>query len=640
MATPINVLLVHERIGDVEHLIGALERAGFEPHWDRAANESEYCTHLDEGLDVILSEYTLSHFNAIRAIELLHERGMDVPFIIVSSSIGEEEAVECMKNGASDCLPKERLGRLATAITHALDQKRLRDDMRYAEEALLESQRNISTLMSNLPGMAYRCLPEPNWAFTYASEGCFSLTGYRPAEFIQDRVSYAQLIHPDDAESVLNEVRTSIKRRNSFELVYRIRTATGEEKWVWERGRGVFSVEKQVQVEGFVTDITQRKRLEEQLRQAAKMEAVGQLAGGVAHDFNNLLTIISTYSQMLLLRSELGEPSRSYIEEIRTAGQRAASLTHQLLAFSRQEIIQMKEVDLNDLVTNLVKMLHRLIGENIHLATSLAPSLGLVRMDPGQLEQVIVNLVVNARDAMPEGGTLTIETSNVPGRPTESHGLHQPKPAVQFLIRDTGQGMDAKTRSRIFEPFFTTKEHGKGTGLGLATVYGIISQSEGTIDVESSPGHGTTFRIQLPRIEEAVEVEQAPIAPVVLAGGTETILVVEDELVLRRVIRTVLTSCGYQILEAANGGQAQQLCKSHTGPIHLLLTDLVMPGINGQTLATQVVALRPSIKVLFMSGYSDDIVFRHGVKEGRTAFLRKPFTADTLTDTVRQALTT
>ena len=546
MQTPLKVLILEDHVDDAELMLHELRRAGFDPQWQRVETEADYVAHLDPTLDVILADYSLPQFDARQALRVLKDRGSETPFIIVSGCIGEESAVQCMKDGAADYLLKDRLARLGQAVTHALGQKRLREEKQRAEEALLESERTLSLLMSNLPGMVYRCLHEPSRPLTYVSEGCFPLTGYRPSEFVCGRVSYAQLIHPDHAESVLREVQAAIQEQIPFQLEYRIRTAQGEDKWVWERGRGVFSSDGMVHfIEGFITDITERKsaevalaqlsrqhqlilssagegiygldlegnttfanptaakligytvdeligkpqhavlhhskpdgspypreecpiyaafkdgtihqvdtevfwrkdgssfpvaytstpirdethkligavvtfrdiseqrRLEQQLHQAVKMEAVGQLAGGVAHDFNNLLTVISTYSQLILLRGSPDDALRACAEEIHLAGERAASLTRQLLAFSRQQIIQPREVNANGLVTNLAKMLKRLIGEDIQLSTNLEPSLGLVKVDPGQLEQVIMNLVINARDAMPEGGALSIETENV-----------------------------------------------------------------------------------------------------------------------------------------------------------------------------------------------------------------------------------
>ena len=385
---------------------------------------------------------------------------------------------------------------------------------------------------------------------------------------------------------------------------------------------------------GLLADITERKRLEDQLRQAAKMEAVGRLAGGVAHDFNNLLTVITGYSQLLLRGLSSGDPLRRQVEEIQKAGQRAGSLTQQLLAFSRRQILQPKDVNLNVLTTNMASMLHRLIGEDIQLVTRLDPALGWVKADPGQLEQVVMNLAVNARDAMPQGGTLTIETANVKDSRAEATGHSM----VRLMVRDTGRGMDAETRARIFEPFFTTKEQGKGTGLGLATVYGIVTQNGGTIEVDSKPEQGTTFTVWLPRVEPAPQAVSET-EPTVRPGvAVETILLVEDEPIVRQFVADLLRANGYQVLEAVDGEEACRLCESHEGQIHALLTDIVMPGMNGRQVAERLIKQRPHLRVLFMSGYTDDEVLRHGVEGQGAAFIQKPFEPDTLMRKVRELL--
>ena len=382
-----------------------------------------------------------------------------------------------------------------------------------------------------------------------------------------------------------------------------------------------------VGVLGVYQDITGRKYLEEQLRQAQKMEAVGQLAGGIAHDFNNLLTVINGFSQVTLDVLGPNDPARPLVEEVQNAGTRAAGLTRQLLAFSRRQVLEPRVVDLTTIVGDTERMLRRLIGEDVILATFLAPDLGRVRVDPGQLEQVLLNLAVNARDAMPRGGRLTIEARNV-SRPTGE--------AVQLAVSDTGTGMDVETRARIFEPFFTTKEQGKGTGLGLAVVHGIVSQSGGRIEVESEPGRGTTFRIELPRVGDSV-ASAGPTTPADLPHGSETLLIVEDEPAVRALDRRVLASCGYTVLEARDGRDAVRVAEGHRGPIHVLVSDVVMPHLGGRQLAERLSATRPGLKVLFVSGYTDDAVVRHGVGS-EFAFLPKPFTPAGLARKVREVL--
>jgi PAS domain S-box-containing protein len=388
-----------------------------------------------------------------------------------------------------------------------------------------------------------------------------------------------------------------------------------------------------------VTLIAREQAKEEQLRQSQKMEAVGQLAGGIAHDFNNLLTAITGYSELTLRDLDPASSSYAKITEVKKAGDRAASLTRQLLAFSRKQILQAKVLDLNTVIPEMEKMLRRLIGENISLQTSLDPQLGQVKADPGQVEQILLNLCVNARDAMPNGGLLTIQTTNVT--------LSQPYRNQQVFIRagsyvmlsvsDNGCGMDAETQARIFEPFFTTKDLGKGTGLGLSTVYGIVKQSEGTIWVYSEVGRGTTFKIYLPRADESVAPADNARANLV-PGGHETILLVEDEEIVRALAREILETQGYEVLTATNGEEGLRVCHQFGGRIDLLITDVVMPNMSGRELAENVAGLRPETRILYMSGFTDDAIVRHGVLDDGVSFIQKPFSPDALAMKARSVL--
>ena len=386
-------------------------------------------------------------------------------------------------------------------------------------------------------------------------------------------------------------------------------------------------------------DLTEKRQLEKQYRQAQKMEAVGRLAGGVAHDFNNLLTVISSCAELVLMDTEEGDSRRENLQEIRKASQAAAGLTRQLLAFSRQQVIEPRLVTIEEVVATAEKMLQRLIGEDVELAAILNSEPATVRIDPGQLEQVIMNLAVNARDAMPDGGKLTLETSSVDLDKAYTRS-HWPATSGRFAllsVSDTGTGMSEETRARIFEPFFTTKEVGKGTGLGLATVYGIVKQSGGFIWVYSEPGQGTTFKIYLPRVDAAPAASPRVAATTSLLG-TETILLTEDAPALRAAAHQILERYGYTVLDAPSSSAALDLARSRTEPIHLLLTDVVMPGMSGRELAEQFTARRPDVKVLYMSGYTDDAVVRHGVLRPGVAYLQKPFTPDGLARKIREVL--
>jgi CheY-like chemotaxis protein len=379
--------------------------------------------------------------------------------------------------------------------------------------------------------------------------------------------------------------------------------------------------------------------LQDQLRQSQKIEAIGRLSGGIAHDFNNILTIISGNAQLSLLDLKQGDPLRENIEEIKRASERAADLTRQLLAFSRKQIMEMQVLDLNHVVQGLDKMLHRLLGEDIELLTVLPEGIGKVKADPGQIEQVIVNLAVNAKDAMIEGGKLTIETADVEldEEYAHRHIAVIPGQYVMLSISDTGVGMTSEVKERVFEPFFTTKEQGKGTGLGLSTVYGIVKQSGGNIWVYSEPGQGTTFKIYLPQVDEPLDELKEEVLKEI-PRGDETILVVEDEETVRKLAIRLLKSQGYRVLEAPDGGKALLLCEKLKERIHLILTDVVMPGMSGRKLAERLKQIHPEMKVLYMSGYTDNAIVHHGVLEEGTKFIQKPFTLENLARKVREAL--
>ena len=386
-------------------------------------------------------------------------------------------------------------------------------------------------------------------------------------------------------------------------------------------------------------DVTGRRQLEDQLRQAQKMETVGMLAGGVAHDFNNLLTIISGYSQLILNALEPGNPNYYAAEQILKAGERAAALTQQLLAFSRPRLLQPRVLDLNKLVTGLSTMLRRLIGEDVDLQLALREDLGRVSADAGKIEQVIMNLVVNARDAMPKGGTLTIETANVELDETYSGRqlAVKPGPYVQIAVSDNGGGMDEATLARLFEPFFTTKGSGRGTGLGLSTVFGIVKQSGGNLDVYSVPNRGTSVKVYLPRIDQPAAVE-AESSRRHVASGSETVLLVEDDEMVRHLVRETLVRAGYKVMDTSDPLEARRLSASYRGMIHLLITDVVMPKVSGRELAEELHARRGGMKVLYMSGYTDNAIVNTGILHKEVAFLPKPFTPAALTEKVREVL--
>lgn len=473
------------------------------------------------------------------------------------------------------------------------------------------------------------------------SEGVYRIFGLEPHDSWLTTETFFDRVHPEDRELVREHMEASIRTGQPYALDHRIILPDGSERIVREQAELIRDATgTPVRFTGTVQDITEQRRLEDQFRQAQKMEAIGRLAGGIAHDFNNLLSVILGYSELMQDFVEKGSPLQRHSDYIRDAAKRGAGLTRQLLAFSRRQMLESTVLDMNALVTELVKMLPRLIGEDIELKISLTPEVWSVKADAGQIEQVILNLAVNSRDAMPQGGRLMIETANV--ELDQDYCRHHP-PAqageyVMVAVADTGVGMDKATRARLFEPFFTTKEKGKGTGLGLATTYGIVKQSGGYIWAYSEVGHGTTFKVYLPRVLAPVttEIRRAP-EPAVL-GGSETILLVEDEQSLRNVIEDGLTRVGYRILPCQSAEDAIRQCECYPNDIHLLLTDVVMPQMSGREIATRVEKVRPGVKVLYMSGYTDDAIVQRGVLEPGVAFLEKPFRSVDLARKVREVL--
>jgi PAS domain S-box-containing protein len=473
------------------------------------------------------------------------------------------------------------------------------------------------------------------------NEGVTTLFGYPPAEVGPDASWWYENIHPEDRDRIVTDVHAAIDRgAESWSAEYRYRRADGSYADVFDRGYVLHDGEgKPMRMIGARMDVTQRKQLEVELRQSQKMEAVGQLAGGVAHDFNNLLTVISGRSALLLGRLKPDDASRKSVEMIQKTAARAASLTRQLLAFSRKQVLQRKVLDLNATVAEISDMLRRLIGEDIDLLLTLGPTAGRVNADPGQLEQALLNLAVNARDAMPGGGTLGLETDRVeldPAPPDRPDAL-PPGPYAVLRVTDTGVGMDAATQARIFEPFFTTKAPGKGTGLGLSMVHGVVRQHGGAIRVRSVVGRGTTFEIYLPQVEAAPSSATAD-AGSGPATGRETILLVEDEEDVRALAREVLERQGHRVLEAGDGAQALQRYEAEGERIDLILTDVVMPHMSGRELVDRVRAMRPTMPVLYMSGYTEDAILRHGVRDSSVLLLGKPFTPADLVSKVREVL--
>ncbi len=529
-------------------------------------------------------------------------------------------------------------GRLyAKAQQHVAELKGEVAERRRVEKSLRSSEERYRSLVEgSIQGIAI----QQDGIIRYANPALARIFGYDNAAAIIGQ-PWERLVAPEDRGTFQAQVAATLRGE----------APVGPREWqglrqdggrIWiEAGLSLMTWQERPALLAFALDVTQRKRLEEQFRQAQKMDAIGRLAGGVAHDFNNLLTIISGYSELLLGRILCPQdPVREIVKEIQHAGERAAALTRQLLAFSRKQVLEPRVVQLNTIVSDTERMLSRLIGEDIILRTVLHPALGRVKADAGQLEQVLLNLAVNARDAMPQGGKLTIETQNV--ELDQAYALEhpevQPGRYVQLAVTDTGCGMEEAVQARIFEPFFTTKGPGKGSGLGLAIVYGIVKQSGGHIGVYSERGRGTTFKIYLPRVEERLAARPTQPGHPNRVPGHETILLVEDDDAVRALTRSALESFGYTVLDAGSAAEAIRLCECHPGRIHLLLSDVVMPEMDGRQLAEKLLARNAAMKVLYLSGYTDDAIVRHGILAAETAFLQKPFTVTALAAKVRAVL--
>ena len=474
------------------------------------------------------------------------------------------------------------------------------------------------------------------------SDETYRIFGYEPQQVAVTNELFFQSVHPDDRQRVLAAVAEALRRRDSYDLEHRILLPGGQERYVRERGEVVTDAAgKPVQMRGIVMDITERRQLGEQLRQSQKMEAIGQLAGGVAHDFNNILTVIHGHASLLLVDKAIAKNAARSAQQIAQAAERAAGLTRQLLTFSRRQVMQPRRLDLNEVVSNMTMMLGRILGEDIALQLNYWPHPACIQADASMIEQVLLNLVVNARDAMPKGGQLAIKIA-VSKVDSSRRGYHSESRAGDFVclnVTDTGCGIDPETMRRIFEPFFTTKEVGKGTGLGLATVYGIVNQHQGWIEVDSESGKGSTFRVFLPATTEAAAAESEKASRPVVRGGDETILVVEDEIAVRELVCSVLGGHGYKILQAETGVKALEIWQRNKKKIDLLLTDLVMPDhLNGRELAEKLLAERPKLKVIFTSGYSADVVGKDFVLKDGLHYLQKPYDPQKLALTVRGCL--
>jgi PAS domain S-box-containing protein len=538
--------------------------------------------------------------------------------------------------------PDTKRGLLFAVARDVTESKEREERLRKAEEALRQSHNDLATryqAVVRASGQLIYDLDSNDRSISHANPG--NALGYIDEDLAGGFAHWVELIHPDDRTAFESGMQLTLDSGIPFSLEYRVQRNDGKYVHVADRGYPVADDSgRTLRVVGFIVDVSDRKKLEDQLRQAQKMEAVGTLAGGIAHDFNNLLTVICGYTELHLEQLEEGNPLRRDLEVVKMASDRATALTRQLLAFSRRQVLQPQVLNLNSVISEMEKMLRRLIREDIEFLTRLDPDVAHVLADPGQVEQVLMNLVVNARDAMPQGGRLLIETANavLDDSYPRSHMGASKGPHVMLAVSDTGCGMDDGTKERAFEPFFTTKPQGEGTGLGLSTVYGIVKQSGGNIYAYSEPGSGTSIKVYLPQVLDSVVSTHERDAQASPPSGTETVLLVEDEDMVRVLAKRILEGCGYVVLDAPNGADALDVAEDHKGTIDLVLTDVTMPRMGGFELVKELLSVRPRIHSIYMSGYTDQGLTRQHELDPSFTFLQKPFTPASLARQVRKTL--
>jgi PAS domain S-box-containing protein len=634
-------LLIVEDVEDDAALLVAALSAGYDVTHRRVDTVPALREAIASGAwDLLVTDFSLPGLTAMESLRELRASGLDLPCIVYSGTIDEEAAVDALRSGARDFISKNRLARLLPAVSRELRETEERRDKRRATEALADARERMRFALETAGVGTWEANLETGKS-TW-SEMIVRLHG-RPPGGIDSVAALIDSIHADDWQRVRDRVKQSIGDHSEFRIEYRVIWPDKSTHWIAAIGRTVHDEQgRAVRAAGVALDITAEKNLEEQARHAQRMDSIGSLAGGIAHDFNNLLTAILGFNNMLLedpFLAQAPEQFREDLEQVRKAGERAALLTGQLLAFSRKQVLQPAVLNINTIVTNLTPMLRRLIAADVQLTTRLADDLGATIADAGQIEQVLMNLVVNARDAMPKGGVVTIETANLDL--DDSHARrHVDTPSgayVVLAVSDTGIGMTPEVQARIFEPFFTTKPPGRGTGLGLATIFGIVKQHHGNIQVDTAPGRGTAFRLSFPRVQQAIEPAVEAVAHDT-AGAGETVLLVEDDDGVRMLARLILTRGGYRVLEGSHPAEAVRVAAAHDGTIDVLVTDIVMPGASGRTLAQGLLARFPNMKVLYMSGYTDDSVLRHGPLERGVFFLQKPFSPTTLSRAVWEVL--
>jgi len=637
---PLQIIHLEDDPNDKLIVRATLEQQGVHCEVIDVTTRDEFVAALGrETVDLILSDYGLPGFDGLSALSLAARVRPDTPFILVSGTMGEEAAIDSLRSGATDYVLKTRLTRLAPAVRRAIEEAHERD-ARYNTEAILERERKfLRALLDSLDAGVVAC--DQDGMLTLFNRATRELHGMKEQAIPPEQWASQYKLYRADGETPLTTEEIPLHRALQGERLRHteitIRHREGAAHALVVSGQPIIG-DGGEKLGAVVTmqDVTELKQLERQFQQAQKMEAMGLLAAGVAHDFNNLLTVISGYCQLAHSRVQPGHPVLRDIEEVAKAGDRAANLTRQLLAFSRQQVLQPRVLDLNEVIEDVEKMLRRLLGADIELRFRAAEDLGKLRADAGQIEQVLLNLIVNARDAMPDGGRITVETENVEisGASEVPSGSY-----VLLTVTDTGCGMDAKTSARIFEPCFTTKEVGRGTGLGLSTVHGIVKQSEGHIAVQSEGGKGTTFRIHFPRVSAVREVSKSTDSQAEPVRGTEAILVVDDDASLRGLVSEILRLHGYTVVEASNGETALTMLQNDGSVIDAVVTDVVMPNMNGRELVRRATKIRPDLPMLLMSGYVGENVDAMGSVLGpRVAFIQKPFNPDALLEKLREVL--
>ena len=630
---PIRVLHLEDSARDVQYIADLMEEQGLECAMTHTSLRAPFEDALrTQRFDLVICDFSLPDLNGLAALRLVQQLAPGTPVIIVSGAIDSTTAVACLREGATDLLLKDRLERLPSAVIRALDERARR-------VRLQEVEARFQQMADQSPAGFWFIEPDPE-RVVYASRTAALHWGVSVEVLLRDQRAFLTMVHPEEQAEVERAWDRWVRGLDAaFDREIRVMHPDGTVGRVQHTGTRVVDGDGVVrQLSGITQDVTARHAMEARMQHAQKMEVVGRLSGGIAHDFNTLLTVINGTAEMALASLTPSDAVSADLHEIHAAGKRGAHLVAQLMAFSRQQILRPQVIDPAALLANLRSMLTRLIGTHIRFELLVASDDIRIRADVGQIEQVMVNLVVNARDAMVDGGTLTIALRRLVLEPTRARALGLPPgPYADITVRDTGRGMNEEVRQRAFEPFFTTRGSEGGTGLGLSTVYGITSQSGGTVILTSQPGAGTTFQVLLPDVVEPVEAIASPVRGVVVTG-TETVLVVDDDPALRMLIQRMLSAVGYAVLVAENGPSALRVLADSARRVDLLITDMVMPEMGGQELSDRCRAVVPSLSVMYMSGYTEDEVTRRDLRGDHVSFLAKPFTVADLSRSVREAL--